>query len=71
MGYPSRHGEAPLGAVAIQENTFKVILNLFQYLLHKEMLKQVQHDKKKSGFPPLARMTPFLWQFLIHATTPA
>ncbi|WP_341793502.1 MULTISPECIES: hypothetical protein [unclassified Rickettsia] len=21
------------------------------------MLKQVQHDKEKSGFPPLARMT--------------
>ncbi|WP_342270147.1 hypothetical protein [Rickettsia endosymbiont of Orchestes rusci] len=27
-----------------------VILNLFQDLL-KKMLKQVQHDKRKSGFP--------------------
>ncbi|WP_342270229.1 hypothetical protein [Rickettsia endosymbiont of Orchestes rusci] len=46
-----------------------VILNLFQDLF-QEMLKQVQHDKK-SWIPACAGMTPFLWQFLIHATTPA
>ncbi|WP_341793909.1 hypothetical protein [Rickettsia endosymbiont of Ceutorhynchus obstrictus] len=32
------------------------ILNLFQDI-SQEMLKQVQHDKRKSGFLPLARMT--------------
>ncbi|WP_342269697.1 hypothetical protein [Rickettsia endosymbiont of Orchestes rusci] len=34
------------------------------------MLKQVQHDKK-SWIPAYAGMTPFSWQFSIHATTPA
>ncbi|WP_342269547.1 hypothetical protein [Rickettsia endosymbiont of Orchestes rusci] len=33
------------------------------------MPKQVQHDKEKSGFPPLARMTPRAF-LTIHATTP-
>ncbi|WP_342270782.1 hypothetical protein [Rickettsia endosymbiont of Orchestes rusci] len=32
------------------EKYSKVILNLFQDLL-QEMLKQVQHDKEKPGFP--------------------
>ncbi|WP_341793568.1 MULTISPECIES: hypothetical protein [unclassified Rickettsia] len=35
------------------EKSIKVILNLFQDLF-QQMLKQVQHDKEKSGFPPLA-----------------
>ncbi|WP_341793076.1 MULTISPECIES: hypothetical protein [unclassified Rickettsia] len=45
-----------------------VILNLFQDLL--KMLKQVQHDKEKPRFPPLARMTPRAF-LTIHATKPA
>ncbi|WP_342270088.1 hypothetical protein [Rickettsia endosymbiont of Orchestes rusci] len=38
------------------------------------MLKQVQHDKEKSGFPPLARMTSKIramqQSWLDHGMTP-